>query len=45
MEALLLVVFDVSHRSAAMVGAGTAVFGSLLFGGALLWNLRPRRMQ
>ena len=45
MEALLLMVFDVSYRSAVMVGASTAVIGWLLFGGALLWNVRPRRMQ
>jgi len=44
-EALLLVVFDVSYRGALMVGASTAVVGCLLFGGALLWNARPRRMQ
>jgi hypothetical protein len=45
MEALLLVVFNVSSRNAVMVGAGTAMIGSLLFGGALLWNVRPRRPQ
>ena len=45
MEALLLVVFNVSYRSAAMVGAGTAVIGWLVFGGALLWNVLPRRMR
>jgi hypothetical protein len=45
MEALLLAVFNVSYRGALMVGASTAVIGCLLFGGALLWNVRPRRMQ
>ena len=45
MEALLLVVFNVSYRSAVMVGASTAVIGSLLSGGALLWSVRPRRIQ
>jgi hypothetical protein len=44
-EALLLVVFDVSYRGAVTVGASTAVIGCLLFGGALLWNVRPRRVQ
>jgi hypothetical protein len=45
METLLLAVFNVSHRSAVMVGAGTAVVGCLSFGGVLLWTVRPRRMQ
>jgi hypothetical protein len=45
MEALLLMVFNVSYRSAILVGAGTAVIGCLLFAGALLWNVRPRRLQ
>jgi hypothetical protein len=44
-EALLLMVFNVSYRSAAMVGAATAVIGWLVIGGALLWNVWPRRMQ
>jgi hypothetical protein len=45
LEALLLVVFDVSYRGAVMVGASTAVFGCLLFGGALLWNVQRGRMR
>jgi hypothetical protein len=44
-EALLLTVFNVSYPRAAMAGASTAVIGCLLFGGALLWNVRPRGMQ
>jgi hypothetical protein len=45
MEALLLVVFNVSYRSAIVAGASTAVIGCLPFAGALLWNVRRRRMQ
>jgi hypothetical protein len=45
MESLLLVVFDVSYRSAVVVGASTAVIGWVLFAGALLWNVPPRHMQ
>jgi hypothetical protein len=42
METLLLVVFDISYRSAVTAGASTAVIGCLLFSGALLWNVWPR---
>ena len=46
MEALLLMVFDMSYRNSIMVGAGTAAIGCLVFGGALLWHVRrPRRLQ
>jgi hypothetical protein len=37
-EALLLVVFNVSYRSAAEVGACTALLGCLTAGCGLLWN-------
>ena len=43
LEALLLVVFNVSFRSAVMAGACTAALGCLLFAAALLWNVQPRR--
>jgi hypothetical protein len=42
-EASLLLVFNVSYRTSAWVGACTAVIGCLTVGGALVWNLRPRR--
>ena len=45
MEALLLLLFNVSYRNAIMSGASTAVIGCLLFGGALLWNVRLRLRQ
>ena len=44
MEALLLVVFNVSYRSAILAGVGTAATGCVLFGAALLWNVRPRHL-
>ncbi len=44
MEALLLVVFNVSYRSAILAGVGTAATGCLVFGAALLWNVRPRHL-
>ena len=42
-EALLLLVFDVSYRTSALLGACTAAIGCLTVGAALVWNLRPRR--
>ena len=38
LEALLLLVFNVSYRTAAEVGACTAVLGCLAFSGGLAWN-------
>ena len=45
MEALLLMMFNMSYRSSLMVGAGTAAIGCLVFGGALRWHVRPGRLQ
>lgn len=42
-EALLLLVFNVSYRTSALLSACTAVIGCLTVGGALVWNLRQRR--
>jgi hypothetical protein len=42
-EASLLLVFNVSYRTSARAGACTAAIGCLTMGGAVLWNLRPRR--
>ena len=42
-EALLLLVFNVSYRTSALSSACTAVIGCLTVGGALVWNLRQRR--
>jgi hypothetical protein len=42
-EALLLLVFNVSYRTSALLSACTAVIGCLTVGGALAWNLRQRR--
>lgn len=44
-EASLLLAFNVSYRTSAGVGACTAVIGCLTVGGAMVWNLRPRRMS
>jgi hypothetical protein len=41
MAALLLAAFNFSFRSSIVVGASAAVIGCLLFGAALLWNVRP----
>jgi hypothetical protein len=43
-EASLLLVFNVSYRISAGVGACTAMLGCLTVGGAMVWILRPRRM-
>ena len=46
LEALLLLVSDVSLRTAATAGIGTAVVGCLVaLGGVLLWPARPIRMS
>jgi hypothetical protein len=42
-EALLLLVFNVSYRTSALLSAGTTAIGCLTVGGALVWNLRQRR--
>jgi hypothetical protein len=42
-EALLLLVFNVSYRTSALLGACTAVIGCLTAAGALAWNLRQSR--
>jgi hypothetical protein len=42
-EALLLLVFNVSYRASALLGACTAAIGCLTVSGALVWNLRQRR--
>src|SRR5258708_7108419 len=42
-EALLLLVFNVSYRTSALLSAGTTAIGCLTAGGALVWNLRQRR--
>jgi hypothetical protein len=42
MAALLLAAFNVSFRRSIVMGASVAVIGCLLFGAALLWNVRPR---
>ncbi|HEX3398291.1 MAG TPA: hypothetical protein VHS76_16420 [Steroidobacteraceae bacterium] len=42
-EALLLLVFNVSYRTSALLGICTAVIGCLTAGGALAWNLRQDR--
>ena len=39
-EALLLLVFNVSYRTSAEVGACTAVLGCLDVSGGLIWNTR-----
>ncbi|HEY2465457.1 MAG TPA: hypothetical protein VGI32_15465 [Steroidobacteraceae bacterium] len=39
-EALLLLLFNVSCRASAEVGAGMAVMGCLTAGGGLIWNTR-----
>jgi len=44
-EASLLLVFNVSYRISAEAGACTAAIGCLTVGGAVIWNLRPRRMR
>lgn len=45
LESLLLLVFDVSLRTSATVGMGTAVLGCLVaLGGVLLWPARPTRI-
>lgn len=44
-EGLLLVVFNISYRVAAATALGTALTGCVLFGAALLWNLRRGRVQ
>jgi hypothetical protein len=41
-EALLLLVLNVSYRSAAEVGAWTAVLGCVTVSGGLIWNWRLR---
>jgi hypothetical protein len=43
MEAVLLLAFNVSYRTSALLSACTAVIGCLTAGGALVWNLRQRR--
>jgi hypothetical protein len=40
-EALLLLVLNVSYRASALLSAGTALIGCLTVGAALVWNLRP----
>lgn len=42
-EALLLLVFNASYRTSALLGACTAVIGCLTVGVALVWNLRRMR--
>jgi hypothetical protein len=42
-EALLLLVFNVSYRTSALLSACTALIGCLTVGAALVWNLRQRR--
>jgi hypothetical protein len=41
-EALLLLVFNVSYRSSAEVGACMAILGCLTLSGGLIWNWRVR---
>lgn len=43
LEGLLLLAFNVSYRTAAEVGACTAVLGCLSLSGGLAWNWRIRR--
>jgi hypothetical protein len=40
-EALLLLLLNVSYRTAAEVGAWTAVVGCVTVSGGLIWNARP----
>jgi hypothetical protein len=42
-EAMLLLVFNVSYRTSALLSTCTAAIGCLAVGGALAWNLRQRR--
>jgi hypothetical protein len=42
-EALLLLVFNVSYRTSATVTAIAALTGSVTIAAALMWNTRPRR--
>jgi hypothetical protein len=43
MEVLLLMVFNVSFRTSAIVGAITALMGCMTLAVALLWRMRPGR--
>jgi hypothetical protein len=44
-EALLLLVVNVSYRTSAEVGAWTAAVGCVTVSGGLIWNARPRRQS
>jgi hypothetical protein len=41
-EALLLLVFNVSYRASAEIGVCTAALGCLTAGGGFAWNARPK---